>query len=73
MMELYLHSPIRLHGVVLHQLSTGTTLPLFTFHISKYFPEGERSPHEADHSPPSGAEAKNAWIYTFTPPYFFKV
>jgi hypothetical protein len=23
---------------------------------------------EADHSPPSSAEAKNVWIYTFTPP-----
>jgi hypothetical protein len=25
MVELYLHSPIRLHGVVLNQLNTGTT------------------------------------------------
>jgi len=24
---------------------------------------------EADHSPPSDAEFKNAWSYTFTPPY----
>jgi hypothetical protein len=23
---------------------------------------------EADHSPPSSAEVRNAWIYTFTPP-----
>jgi hypothetical protein len=23
---------------------------------------------EADHSPPSSAEVKNAWSYTFTPP-----
>jgi hypothetical protein len=28
MVELYLHSPIRLHDVVLNQLSTGATLPL---------------------------------------------
>jgi hypothetical protein len=28
MVELYVFSPIRLHGVVLHSLSTGTTLPL---------------------------------------------
>jgi hypothetical protein len=28
MVELYLHSPIHLHGVVLNQLSTGTTLAL---------------------------------------------
>jgi hypothetical protein len=25
--DLYIHSPIRLHGVVLNYLSTGTTLP----------------------------------------------
>jgi hypothetical protein len=25
--DLYIHSPIRLHGVVLNSLSTGTTLP----------------------------------------------
>jgi hypothetical protein len=28
MVELYLHSPICLHGIVLNYLSTGTTLPL---------------------------------------------
>jgi hypothetical protein len=27
--DLYIHSPIRLHGVVLNSLSTGTTLPFF--------------------------------------------
>jgi hypothetical protein len=27
-MDLYIHSPIRLHGVVLNSLSTGTILPL---------------------------------------------
>jgi hypothetical protein len=26
-MDLYIHSPIRLHGVVLNYISTGTTLP----------------------------------------------
>jgi hypothetical protein len=26
--DLYIHSPIRLHGVVLNSLSIGTTLPL---------------------------------------------
>jgi hypothetical protein len=34
-MDLYIHSPIRLHGVVLNKLSTGTTLP-FTFYIMEY-------------------------------------
>jgi hypothetical protein len=30
-MDLYIHSPIRLHGAVLNYISTGTTLPsLFT-------------------------------------------
>jgi hypothetical protein len=27
--------------------------------------------HEADHSPPSGAEVKNIWSYTSMPEYFF--
>jgi hypothetical protein len=27
--------------------------------------------HEADHSPPSIAEVKNAWIYTTIPQYAF--
>jgi hypothetical protein len=26
-MDLYIHSPIRLHGLVLNYLGTGTTLP----------------------------------------------
>jgi hypothetical protein len=29
--------------------------------------------HEADHSPSSSAEVKNAWSYTSTPPYTFMV
>jgi hypothetical protein len=32
---------------------------------------GEAAGREADHSPPSSAEAKNAWSYTFTPQYAF--
>jgi hypothetical protein len=28
---------------------------------------------EADHSPPSSAEVKNAWSYTSTPQYAFMV
>jgi hypothetical protein len=28
--DLYIHSPIRLHGIVLHELGTGTTLPYLT-------------------------------------------
>jgi hypothetical protein len=29
-----------------------------------------RQGREADHSPPSSAEVKNAWSYTSTPPIF---
>jgi hypothetical protein len=36
-------------------------------------PEIERPGLEADHSPPTSAEAKNTWIYTSTPPYVFTV
>jgi hypothetical protein len=36
--NLYIHSPIRLHGVVLNLLSTGTTLP-FTLQILNNIPE----------------------------------
>jgi hypothetical protein len=31
------------------------------------FPGAKRLEHEADHSPPSSAEVKNACGYTFTP------
>jgi hypothetical protein len=31
----------------------------------------KRQRREADHSPPSSAEVKNAWIYTSTPQYIF--
>jgi hypothetical protein len=31
----------------------------------------KRPEHEADHSPPSSAEVKNAWNYTSTPQYVF--
>jgi hypothetical protein len=32
--DLYIHSPILLHGVVLNQLSTGTTLPFYLIHLT---------------------------------------
>jgi hypothetical protein len=35
-----------------------------------YLPSGVKRPgREADHSPPSSAEVKNAWSYTSTPTY----
>jgi hypothetical protein len=33
----------------------------------------KRPGREADHSPPSSVEVKNAWSYTSTPPYVFMV
>jgi hypothetical protein len=32
------------------------------------FPVAKAAGREADHSPPSSAEVKNAWSYTSTPP-----
>jgi hypothetical protein len=37
MVELYLHSPTRLHGVVLNELSTGTTLSYLNHAVSISF------------------------------------
>jgi hypothetical protein len=34
-------------------------------------PELKRPGSEADHSPPTGAQAKKTWTYTSTPPYVF--
>jgi hypothetical protein len=34
-------------------------------------PGVKRTGREADHSPPTSAEVKKAWIYTSTPPYVF--
>jgi hypothetical protein len=34
-------------------------------------PGVKRPGREADHSPPTSAEVKKTWIYTFTPPYVF--
>jgi len=36
-------------------------------------PRFKRPGREADHSPPSRAKVKNAWSYTFKPPYVFMV
>jgi hypothetical protein len=33
----------------------------------------KRLRHEADHSPPTSAEVKNAWIYTSSPPHAIMV
>jgi hypothetical protein len=36
-----------------------------------FFPGVKRREREADHSPPSSNEVKNAWSHTSTPPYVF--
>jgi hypothetical protein len=36
-----------------------------------FFPGVKRLGREADHSPPTSAEAKKIWIYTSIPPYSF--
>jgi hypothetical protein len=51
-------------GVVRHPAS----YPLGT---RNSFPGGMRPGREADHSPPSSAEVKNAWSYTSTSQYVF--
>jgi hypothetical protein len=40
--------------------------------LGALFPRVKQSGHEADHSPPSGAKAKDMCSYTSTPPYSFK-
>jgi hypothetical protein len=40
-------------------------------HFIGSFPGVKRQGREADHSPPTSAEVKKMWIYTFTPPYVF--
>jgi hypothetical protein len=37
----------------------------------KWIPGVKRQGREADHSPPTSAEAKKMWIYTSTLPYVF--
>jgi hypothetical protein len=46
----------------------GPTQPPIQWVPGSLFLELKRSVREADHSPPSSAEVKNAWIYTSTPP-----
>jgi hypothetical protein len=56
----------------LHDLITNTpTQSLIQWVPEAVFPGIKRPGREADHSPPSGADVKNAWSYTSTPPYVF--
>jgi hypothetical protein len=75
MVELYLHSPISLYGIVLSQLSTGTTLlSIQTFYpvsTCGFFLGGQAAGLETDRSPPSCAEVKNAWNDASISPHVF--
>jgi len=46
----------------------GPTQPPIQWVPGALFLEVKRPRLEADHSPPSSAEVKNAWSYTSTPP-----
>jgi hypothetical protein len=57
----------------LHSLQTGSgahpdSFPMGTEALS---PGVKRPGRDADYSPPTSAENKKTWIYTFTPPYAF--
>jgi hypothetical protein len=53
------------------RLVLGPTQPPVQWVPGALSPEIKRSGSEADHSPPSGADVKNTWIYTPTCPYVF--
>jgi hypothetical protein len=56
-----------------HRVQTGSGVHPASYltGTSGSFPGGKAAGHEADHSPPSSAEVKNAWSYTSTPQYVF--
>jgi hypothetical protein len=67
--------PRQWHGIFLFATASrpalgSTQLPIQW--VSWALSQGIKWPgREADHSSPSSAEVKNAWIYTLTPPYTF--
>jgi hypothetical protein len=50
----------------------GPTQPPIQWVLGALFLVVKRPGREADHSPPSSAEVRNAWSYTSTPQYVFK-
>jgi hypothetical protein len=46
-----------------------STQPPIQWVPGNLFPGVKRTGRQADHSPPTCAEVKKMWIYTFTPPY----
>jgi hypothetical protein len=63
-------SPGRAGNFSRHRIQAGSGTHPASYPIGKRYPSlGVKRPvHEADHSPPSSAEVKNAWSYTSTPP-----
>jgi hypothetical protein len=57
----------------LYRVQTGSGILLASYPTStgSSFPGGEMAGESTDHSPPPSTEIKNAWSYTFTPPYVF--
>jgi hypothetical protein len=47
----------------------GPTQPHNIQWLPGFFFGGKAAGHETNHSPPSSAEIKNAWSYTYTAPY----
>jgi hypothetical protein len=63
--------PTKLNISSLHhrvQNGTGAHPASYPLGTTGSFPGVKRPGREADHSPPSSAEVKNAWGYTSTPP-----
>jgi hypothetical protein len=58
---------------LLHVVQTGSGVhpTSYTMGTGGFSPEVKRPVLEAYHSPPTSAEVKKTWIYTFTSPYVF--
>jgi len=66
------HHPVyALYSVTYSSLGSGIHPVPYPMGTRDSFPEVRRQGREADHSPPSSAEAKKAWIYISTPQYAF--
>jgi hypothetical protein len=59
------------HFSISSRPALGFTQPPIQLEPGALSPGVKRTGREADHSPPTSAEAKKKWIYTSTPPYFF--
>jgi hypothetical protein len=55
------------------QTSSGAHPVSYSMGTGGFFPRGKAAGHEAHHSPPTSAEIKKMWNYTFIPPYTFMV